>query len=133
MIIKISPDKEKAKSMMRLAENRINFIRSITDPEFATIIAENYYEIIKELASAILLLDGFKAIGEFAHKELFEKLSEYNEIEGFEINLMNDLRIKRNKSCYEGKKIEYSYIENKSKDLKKIIKKLKEMLNKKMK
>ena len=132
MIIKASPDKEKARSMIKLVENRMNFVNSIIDPEFATIIAENYYEIIKELASAIILLDGFKAIGEFAHKELFNKLTEYKEIEGFEISLINDLRIKRNKSCYEGKKIEYSYIENKSKDLKTIIEKLREMLNKKL-
>jgi hypothetical protein len=132
MIIKISPDKEKARSMIKLIDDRMKFINSINNPEFSTIIAENYYEIVKELASAIILLDGFKAIGEFAHKELFEFLSKYKDFEEFEIALMDDLRIKRNKSCYEGKKIEYSYIENKGRDLKRIIGKLKLLLNKKL-
>ena len=69
MIIKITPDKEKAKSMLSLIKNREKFLPSINIKEFSTIASEHYYEIIKELISIFLMLNGIKAIGENAHKE----------------------------------------------------------------
>ena len=91
MIIKINPDKEKAKSMLNLIEDREKFILSSSINEInSTIIAENYYEIIKELATIIALLDGFKVAGESAHKDLIEYISNYKELLGEEIFLIND-------------------------------------------
>jgi len=133
MIIKITPDKEKVSSMRELIENREKFVVSIRKTEFPTILAENYYEIIKELATAILLLDGFKAIGEKAHKELIESLSKYKEFEEGEIVLLDDLRIKRNKSSYGGKQIDQSYLENKEEKILNIIKKMKSLLDERQK
>jgi hypothetical protein len=134
MIIKITPDKEKAKSMFELIKDREKFVCSSNVNEISsTIIAENYYEIIKELVSVIALLDGFKATGENAHKELIEYISNYKELSEDEVFLMNDLRIKRNKSCYEGKKIEKDYLENKKVKLLSIIQKLKALVTKKLK
>ena len=133
MIIKIAPDKEKAKSMLELIKDREKFILSLSINEISsTIIAENYYEIIKELATIIALLDGFKATGENAHKELIEYMSKYKELSEDEVVLMNDLRIKRNKSSYEGKKIDKSYLENKKTKLLNIIAKLKNIVNNKL-
>jgi len=132
MIIKVTPDLEKAKSMLRLIKNRKEFVSSIDSTKFPTNAAENYYEIIKELVTAVLLLNGIKAIGEYAHKEMVEELSKYKELDELEINLINDLRIKRNKSSYEGKEIENSYLKNKKDKLLNIIKKLEIMLNKKI-
>ena len=102
MIIKVTPDRERAKSMLNMVIDRKNFVSSIDSQKFPTIAAENYYEIIKELAAAILLLNGVKAMGESAHKETIDALSEYKEVEEWELKLMNDLRIKRNESSYEG-------------------------------
>lgn len=128
MIIKITPDKEKAKSMLRLIENREEFISSINIEKFSTIATENYYEIIKELAATLLLLDGFKTTGENAHKELIYYLSNYKELSEYEISLMNDLRIKRNKSSYEGKQIDKEYLQNKKDKLLNVIDKLKKLI-----
>ena len=47
MLHKIFIDKEKAKSMLNMAIEREKFINSI-NINYPTIIAENYYEIIKE-------------------------------------------------------------------------------------
>lgn len=132
MIIKVTPDKERVKSMIKLIENRLDFVKTINEASFSTIAAEHYYEIIKELAASILLLDGIKTIGETAHKELIESLAKYKEMEEYELKIINDLRIKRNKSYYEGKKIDSSYLENKKAPLIKIIGKLKTLLNKKI-
>ena len=130
MIHNVFADKEKVKSILNLATEREKFVSSLKT-EFATVIAENYYEIAKELAIAILLLDGFKAIGENAHKETIDALSK----SGFsqdEIGLPQDLRIKRKKSSYEGKPIESIFIQNKKAKLTEIIQKLKSVVKRKL-
>lgn len=128
MIIKITPDKEKAKSMLGLVKDREKFVSTIDIKEFPTIATENYYEIIKELATALLVLDGFKSIGENAHKDLIDYLSNYQELSEDEVFLMNDLRIKRNKSSYEGKRIDKEYLQNKKEKLLVIMGKLIELI-----
>lgn len=132
MIIKTTPDKEKAKSMMNLIDSREKFLSLASVDKFPTIASEEYYEIIKELATALLLLDGFKIMGEKAHKELIDYLSNYKDISKEEIVLIDDLRIKRNKSSYEGKPIERIYLENKKEKLLNVIKKLKRLINGKL-
>ena len=128
MIIKITPNKEKVKSMLKLIENREKFISSINIDEFSTIASENYYEIIKELSIALLSLHGIKTAGENAHKEIIECLKNYEDFPEEEIALLDDLRMKRNKSSYEGKQIDKSYIEEKKDKLMKIIEKLKKLI-----
>jgi hypothetical protein len=127
MIIKITPDKERVKSILKLIKRREEFLSS-ADSNFPTIIAENYYEILKELATAILNLKGKKAVGKNAHKETIDNLSKYKKISEYDISIMQDLRIKRNKSQYEGERINSSYMENKKRELKKIGKKLKDII-----
>jgi hypothetical protein len=129
MIIRITPDKEKARSMINMIKDREIFLSSVDIGKFSTIAAENYYEIIKELASVTLLLDGYKATGENAHKDLIDYLNNYKEITEEEIIIMDDLRIKRNKSSYEGKRIESIYLQNKKDKLILIINKLKKLVN----
>jgi len=128
MIIKVTPDKEKVKSILMLVENRGEFVSSIDIEKFPTIATENYYEIIKELATALLLLDGLKTTGESAHKELIDSLLNYKEFTRYEIFLMNDLRVKRNKSSYEGKKVDKSYLQNKKENVLALIRKLKKLI-----
>lgn len=131
MIIKVIPDKEKVKSILNLINARENFVSLIDAEKFSTIVAENYYEILKELATAMLLLDGLKTTGENAHKDLIDYLSRYGFKED-EVMLMNDLRIKRNKSSYEGKQVDKIYIQTKKDKFLDLINKLKEIINKKI-
>ncbi|MFH1451932.1 MAG: hypothetical protein ABIF88_02020 [archaeon] len=121
MIIKISPDKEKAKSLQKMALNRKNVMTDLKKIKYSTIIAENYYEIIKELIIAIFLTKGKKSVGENAHKDLIEEISKENILKPSEIFLINELRIKRNNSYYSGKQIEKIFIDNYTNELEKII------------
>lgn len=131
MIIKVTPDKEKVKSILQLTKEREDFVKTIDHQKFSTNACENYYEIIKELASALLLLDGFKTTGDNAHKDLIESLINYKEFTESDIIFMNDLRTKRNNSSYEGKKIEPVYLSNNKDRIIKIISLLKKsILNK---
>ena len=123
---------ERARSIVKMTRDRENFVNHINQKQFATIAAENYYEIIKELCTAIALLNGYKFIGENAHKELIDFVKDYKEITDYEIKVIDDLRIRRNKSTYEGKPIEEIYLENKKEDLLTIIEKLKKILEKEL-
>ncbi len=125
MIIKVIPDKEKTKSILILVKERESFVSTIDSEKFPTNAAENYYEIVKELATGLILLDGFKTIGDSAHKELIDKLRDYDEFTEEEIIFLNDLRIKRNNSSYDGKKIDPSYLKNNKAMILEIIEKLK--------
>lgn len=133
MIIEIKPDKEKAKSMMKLVENRIETIPFLKKAGFPTIVAETYYEIIKEISNIFLLSKGFKSVGETFHRDLFDFLYKRKIIAPEEFFLINDLRIRRNKSFYQGKKISQDYLDTKEKKLNEIIKKLKSLLNSELK
>ena len=133
MMHKIFPDKEKAKSIFRMALEREKSVSSLDPVLFTTIATENYYEVIKELATAILLLSGIKATGENAHKEILDSLEKYADFHDEEILILQDLRLKRNKSMYEGKQISPSYLENNKNALLKIIDKLKKIIRERMK
>ncbi len=49
MIINIKPDPEKADSILNLVKTRKSFVEQRSGQGFPSIIAENYYEIIKSL------------------------------------------------------------------------------------
>ena len=107
-------------------------IKSI-DSKFSSNITKEYYDVIRELASIVLLLDGYKTYGEGAHKKLIEYLQiNYKEFSEYEISLMDDLRITRNKIAYDGFFVDKGYIERKAKDIQKIIDKLKDTIKKKL-
>ncbi len=130
MIIKITPDKERAKSILKMTELREEALVKLERIKaYPTIIAENYYEIMKELCTAIGLVKGYKTVGENAHKEIINFVKRYLKFEEFDIEIMQDLRIRRNKSSYEGKPIEEIYLENKKTHILNIIIKLRKILN----
>lgn len=132
MIIKVTPDKEKVKSILELIKEREDFVSSIDHEKFSTNATENYYEIIKELASSLLLLDGLKIIGEYAHKDIIDHLINYKEFGESEVLFMNDLRIKRNNSAYDGKKVEPIYLINNKKRILELIEILKRTIKNKL-
>jgi protein associated with RNAse G/E len=129
MIIKIKPDIEKAKSMFKLILNRETSLVFLKKGNFSTVVAETYYEIIKEICNLILLMKGFKSVGENSHKDLFSFLFSKKIFTEEEFRLIDELRFRRNGSSYYGKEIKQIYLDNKEKDLMQMIKKLKKLFN----
>jgi len=128
MIINITPDKEKAKSILEIIQIRENTLKKLNKNQDSTTIAEIYYEIIKELQTAILLIKGKNTLGKDSHKNLIREISNQNIISNYEISVIDNLRIKRNKSSYYGEQIPSSYLKTNEPTLKQIITKLKEKI-----
>lgn len=73
-LIKKTPDKNKARSILKMVEKTIEMIESLDIERFPSNITKEYYETIRELISVILLLDGYKTHGEGAHKKQIDYL-----------------------------------------------------------
>lgn len=132
-IIKTAPDREKAKSILKMVETTLEMIDTIDSKKFSSHVVKEYYEVVRELISVILLLDGYKTHGEGAHKKLIEYMQKnYGEFKGHEISLIDDLRIVRNKIAYNGFFVTDDYLERKKKDILMIIDKLRIIIYKKL-
>jgi hypothetical protein len=129
-LIRVTPDKEKAKSILKMVEMRLELLTTVDHDKFSSPIFADYYEVIKELITVILLLDGFKTL---SHKTLIEYLQKnYKEFSEYEIAFLDDIRIIRNKISYNGFFIKPDYLKRKKQDILKIIPKLKEIIKKKL-
>jgi hypothetical protein len=132
-ITRITPDKEKAKSILNMVGTTLNMIRSIDVGKFPSNVTKEYYDVIRELMTALLLLDGFRTKGEGAHKNLIDYLEKnYKEFKEYEISLLDELRKTRNRIAYDGFFVPGDYLDRKKRDIISIISKLKRLINRKL-
>ena len=118
-IFKISPDKERAQDLFVMAKERLDILKLIPQDKTYKII-EEYYEIIKELLTAIMYLDGYKTL---SHVKLIEYFSSnYKELDDKEIKLTDNLRKFRIGIVYYGRKISKDFLINNEEEIKNIIK-----------
>jgi uncharacterized Zn ribbon protein len=130
MIIKTTPDPQKAYAIWKMANERKAILPKLKSTNYPTIITETYYEIIKELLTANLLTEGKKATGENFHKDIVEESQKIKLLSEKESQIINNLRIKRNNSYYQGKQIEKIFLTNNEKEINEIISKLNKTLSK---
>ncbi len=132
-IIKTTPDREKVKSILKMVETTLEMVSAIESKKYPSNVLKEYYEVIRELITVILLLDGYKTQGEGAHKKLIEYLEKnYPEFKRHEISLIDDLRIVRNRIAYNGFFVNDEYLERKMKEILVIIEKLRVIIYKKL-
>ena len=130
-LIKITPDKEKARSIIKMIELIEERIPLQEKDKIAALILSDYYEIIKELITAILLSDEYKTL---SHKDLIDSLKErQKELSENEISLIDSLRILRNRITYEGFQTNKDYLTRNEPSYKSIITKLKSIIKTKLK
>ncbi len=133
-LIRVTPNKERPRHILKIAEMTIERIKRVDVKEFVTLTTKDYYDVIKELMTAVALLDGYKLEGEGAHKRLIEYIKlKYLEFKKQEIQTIDDMREKRNRTYYEGLIIQEDYLENRREDIESVITKLKQIINKKLK
>ena len=127
-IFRMSKSAARAKSLKYMAEDRLTDIKHEKKPYK---IVEQYYEVIKELITALMYSDGYKTL---SHKSLILYL-EKNYAANFgkdEFILMDDMRKLRNDILYYGKQVDRSFLINHEGKLKIIISKLINTVNKKL-
>ncbi len=115
IIRKRAPDIPRARSLIREAQKRREFLTEIFDKisisdKNANYFIENSYDILIELIRAKFISDGFYASGEGAH----EAEVAYMSCMGFpenDVRFMNDLRYFRNGIKYYGKNFDKNYAE----------------------
>ncbi|MGM5483243.1 MAG: hypothetical protein ACQESF_07305 [Nanobdellota archaeon] len=131
-LIRVTPDKEKARSILKMVDTTIEMIGTIDVSKYSSNITKEYYNVLRELIGIVLLLDGYKTYGEGAHKTMIEYIENYKEFARSEIILIDELRKTRNRIAYDGFFVEREFIERKLDDISNIIKKLKEIINHKL-
>ena len=133
-LIRITPDIEKAKSILKMAEETNLLIQTIDSGRFPSHVVKEYYDIMRETASAILLLDGLKTKGDGAHKKLIEYVkANYSSLTEYDTELFDALRVIRNKITYDGFFIRPDYLNRNRAAIESLAGKLKEILDKKLK
>lgn len=96
-------DKALAGELLKLAEHRQKFWEEIKlEAKYPSLYLEGHYEIIKELCTAILALDGWKALN---HECLFAYLKEKRQDLELDFDYLLELKDTRNAIDYRGVKV----------------------------
>jgi len=104
----VEPDTEKVDSIRRMCKAREKLLKKAElDSETASIIASDYYEIIKELLVAILLKEGFKSDNHECLISFFKKNCPDYE---YEAKAIHQLKYVRNRATYDGIFVKKEYV-----------------------
>ena len=127
-IKQVEADDEKIKSMRKMCAVRLKVTKAVKlDEETASIIAADYYEVIKELLTALLLKNGLKSDNHECLIAFFNhKFPEYE----YETKIIYQLKEVRNKVSYNGIFVKKGYIEMNKLEFEYIIGLLNKLLDK---
>lgn len=132
MIIKIQPDVPKAQALKATAEITLQRLGETDREKYPTNTLTDYYDSMHKLMDAISSIDGIKAKGDGAHKELIDYIAKTYAVEEPIKDFLQQMREYRNRIAYEGFSIHKNYILNNDEKIQMIIKKLSELIDKKM-
>ncbi|MBW2988475.1 hypothetical protein KY318_03105, partial [Candidatus Woesearchaeota archaeon] len=118
-VFKISKDEARARALVCLARDRFEFVKSMSHKR-AYKIVEECYEIIKELLTALMYLDGFKTLSHLALLEYFS--NNYNVLDKKQLKLIDKLRKFRNSIVYYGEQVKQEFLVNYMEEIEGIIK-----------
>jgi len=126
-IEKVSPDKEKAKSLYKMAISTYSMAQTIDQKRYPSNLIKEYYDVIRELVDITLLLKGYKVHGEGAHEETLNLAYKQGTLTVTERLFSNELRKMRNRITYEGLFVDVDYITRKKNEITSLIEKLRKI------
>ena len=124
MLLKIQPDKQKAKALMEMARITLERLNKSDKETYPTNTLNAYYDIIHKMMEALTSLEGVKIKGEGAHQELIEYVCKQHGLGEAIRQFLQELRDYRNRISYEGFMIKPEFIKNNSNKIESIITKL---------
>ena len=129
-VTKINKDEDRARSLLKMAELRYEFWSNINvDSKYVSIIVDGYYEIIKELLTALLYLEGYKSDN---HECLIAYLKEKYTDLAYEITVIHQLKRIRNDIDYKGFFVKQDYLDRNKVEFEHIIKTLQKLIKEKL-
>lgn len=115
----VSVDTEKIDSIVELACERLDFVRSISVTEKnVSFLFDDYYEIVKELLVALLLKNGRRSSN---HQCLFSFFARKYSTYEAEIRVIQQMNFLRNRLNYYGERVSYAYYKENYKSFERII------------
>lgn len=131
-MIKKESDKQKAKSLVNMAEITLERLKETNFEKYPTNILTDYYDIIRKLMEALISLNGVRLDGEGKHQKIIDYIcNEYKLGESIRL-FIQELRYYRNRISYEGFMVKYEYIKTNKEKIEKIINSLLSLINKKL-
>lgn len=123
---KRTPNPEEAKSLYKMSEIRLedNDRRERTE-ENISLIVETYWEVHKQLITALLNLKGYKS---YSQDCLISFLEKFYDFRGDELELMDQLRRLRNDIDYRGEFLDKDYLDRNEEQIEETIEKLEEKI-----
>lgn len=131
-INKVTPDKEKAKSLYKMALHTYSMIKTIEEDKFPSNIIKEYYDIIRQFIDILLLLQGYKTFGEGSHEECISFSHKQGKLTTTEYILADELRKLRNRIAYDGFFVNYDYLQRKKNVIGELVNKLKTLVEKEL-
>ncbi len=127
----IKPDMQMASAILRMIEVRMKALEELkNNPEFVSLVVEDYYEILKEAITALMAIDGYKTL---SHEVLIAYLKEfYPQFSGAEIGLADQLRQTRNKIAYKGFFVAPEFVERNDAKMRELVIKITNILREKL-
>jgi hypothetical protein len=119
-----------ARAILKMIEVRMKELETKNRKEFASLVVEDYYEIIKEIITALMAVDGYKTL---SHEVLIGYLKEFfPQFSDAEIILTDQLRQLRNKIAYKGFFVTPDFLERNEARIKKVVLRLVQILKEKL-
>jgi len=129
MIVNISPDEQKSKSLKMMAEVTLERLENTDKEKYPANTLTDYYDVIHKLMEALSLRNGAKISGEGAHQELIDYIAKQGAFDEQARQFLQLMRNYRNRISYEGFMVHKNYIMLNQGKIKEIIKLLFDELN----
>lgn len=124
--INVSPDNERAKSLIETSEERIKLIKEVNEKN-SNFVFEDYYTSVLELMQALVIQRGYRIINHLCLGYYLRDVLKQEEL----FRIFDDLRYKRNFLTYYGKKMDFETSKEAIEKSKRMIKELKKLLKRK--
>ncbi len=128
---KVKENPEQAEALLKLAKRRLESVEKRRKDEFSQLLIESYYEVIKELISALLSIHGYKS---YSHECLISFMDEFypTVLDDFQIHFLDSMRKLRSDIQYRGRDVADDYLKRNSSVIEKIIGNLLDLVEKEL-
>jgi hypothetical protein len=132
LISKITPDRQKAIALCKMAEVTLERLDKTDKKAYPSNTLVDYYEILHKYLEGISFLLGYKVRGEGAHKELIDFVAKECRLSEQQRLFLQKLRDYRNRISYEGFIIQQDFINVSVEKINLLIVNLQRILNEKV-